>query len=306
MNINIFQSVRQAYTHKDDMAEGTFSDIVALLEDSQVELVNKEDGQLFNLCSWVEDFENPPEERFNPQATEHPRTELIRRSKVNVDHIFCLLLDVDGTMTLDETIAKWAEYEFFIYSTHSNSAKTEKFRLVVPLETPLSLYEFDSRHEAMCSLFNVDGASFTISQCFYFPSYSKANADIAFMFHNKVEKRYNALNIKTIKLNTNIAPEFTPPTAKTPMGDIVYKTLLTGNDLHYADVLSLAVLCKAHGISVTDFVNVVNTIADKDSDLRTAKVNLRELYNKGFNSYITNDKMIKLMKKLNCNTWRFV
>lgn len=305
MFINIFNSVQQAYTHADDLGEGSFKEIVDLLVASSKLLKEKTDGRLFNMCSWIADYENPPEEKFNPNATTHKRTELIRRCKSNVDKIYCLLLDVDGTMSLKDACEGWLDYDFFVYSTHSNSVEQTKFRLVVPLKTALTQSEFASRHAAMCSLFNVDGASFTLSQCFYLPSHSEENKDIAFMEHNDVGNRYDALQIKPIKLNTNVLVNYIPPTEKTPIGEIVYKTLMTGCDLHYCDAMTLAVLCKSHGMGYSDFRNIVTKAAAASSCLRSKDTDLKDLFNKGYVTHMTNKTALSLMNRMRCNTWRF-
>ena len=125
------------------------------------------------------------------------------------------------------------------------------------------------------------------------------------MYHNPSTKRYDALPLSTIELNTNILTDYTPPTEKTAMGEIIFKTLMGGSNLHYADVLPLAVVCKSHGISFSDFKNIVTKVAANDSALRTNKVNLKELYKKGHDTHVTHKKTVALMKRLNCNTWRF-
>lgn len=308
MQINTFQTVWKAYTHKDLIVQSDFKDIVDLLKKSQCELVNKEDGMLFNMCSWINDFENPSEfNTKNKKINFYPfqRTELIRRCKDNVDMIYALLLDVDGTMTLEKTVDKWGDYEFFVYSSFSNTKEKEKFRLVVPLKTPLNANEFNSRHPAMCKLFNVDGASFTMSQCFYYPSYSKSNKDISFMHYNEVNNRYDALQIKPIKINTNALVNYTPPGEMTAMGQVIYKTLMTGNNLHLHDVMPLAVLCKSYGIGFSDFVNIVTKTGATGSSVRSKNTNLKELYNKAYQTHMTHKKSTDLMQRIGCNIWRF-
>jgi hypothetical protein len=303
--LNVYNSVYEAYIHPELLAQYTFEEIVYQFKEAQSELKIKEDGMLFNCCTWVKNFTNPPEDKFNQDKSFYPREELIRRCKENVDHIYCLLLDVDGTMTLEQTIDKWKEYEFLIYSTHSNSIEKEKFRLIVPLRTALSMQEFDERHDSMCTAFNVDGASFTISQAFYLPSYSADNKDIAFVYWNESDTRYDALPLSTVPITIN--PTLTAPTgATTAITNSIYRTLITGSDLHYADALALAVLCKSKGLTEANYIDIVKTIAAPDSALRTSAVSLSNLYSQGFNAYMKNDTAIKLMQKLHCDMWRFV
>ena len=301
INLCLYNSIYEAYVHKDDQIECTFEELVDYFTEEQKLLEDKTDGLLFNCCRYKTDYESP-ESVKNGRS---PVTDYIRRCKENVESISCLLLDVDGTMSLEESIKQWQDYEFLVYSTHSNSAEKEKFRLVIPLETPLTLKEFDTRHESMCKEFSVDGASFTISQCFYLPSYNYNNKDLAYVYWNKSQLRYDAMVLEKEEINYNIQFEKPNFDEKHPMAQSIYLTLMTGSDLHYSDALSLAILCKSKGLSVHEYKQIVYKIANQDSDLRTKKVDLDKLYLQGFNSFMTDKKAVQLMNKLNCSMWRF-
>ena len=301
INLCLYNSIYEAYVHKDDQIECTFEELVNFFTEEQKFLEDKTHGLLFNCLKYKTDY-------LSPEVVKNARsdiTDYIRRCKENVDTISCLLLDVDGTMSLEDCVNQWQNYEFLIYSTHSNSVEKEKFRLVIPLKTPLTNEEFDTRHDSMINEFHVDGASFTISQCFYLPSYGINNKDIGYVYWNKSLERYDAMILKEQSINQNI--QFIKPNfdEKHPLAQSVYLTLMTGSDLHYSDSLSLAILCKSKGLSVNEYKQIVNTISAQDSDLRTKKVNLDKLYSQGFNSFMTDRKAIQLMKKLNCNMWRF-
>jgi hypothetical protein len=215
------------------------------------------------------------------------------------------LLDVDGTMTLDETVEKYCDYEFVVYSTHGNRTDKEKFRLILPIKTPMTLTEFDERHTSMVNNFNVDGASFTISQAFYLPSYSSENKNLAYIYHNKTDNRFDALELEATEIYQAIETVPFVQDGRANIKNGIYHTLMTGSDLHYVDALPLAILCKSKGLSVYEFKNIVNQIAHPNSDLRTKKVDLHKLYKQGYESNITDRKAIELMKRLNCNMWRF-
>jgi len=258
---------------------------------------------LYNCLKYKTDYESPEVEKFKLIGAN--RHEYIRRCKDNVEQIYCLLLDIDGTMSLDQTIEKYCDYEFVVYSTHGNSKNKEKFRLILPIKEPLSLIEFDERHDSMISNFNVDGASFTISQAFYLPSYSSKNKDLAYIYHNKTNNRFDALSLEKTIINYNIENTNFEQDNRANIKNGIYYTLMTGSNLHYNDALSLAILCKSKGLSVYEYKNIVNQIAHPDSDLRTKKVDLHKLYKNGYDSNITDRKAIELMKRLNCNMWRF-
>jgi len=306
MKINTYKSVREAYIHPSDIVEATFEEFVAFAIESQTCLEQKEDGQLFNMCSFIDAPECPAEDHFNPESTPHPRTELIRRCKSNVKEIYALLLDVDGNLTLQQAIEKWHPFEFFVYSTHGNSQEKEKFRLVMPLSTPVTREAFDERHTSLCEFFGVDKASFTISQAFYWPSYSSKNADIRFAYHNKGEVQFDAMLLPAEEISRNhVEPPVYAPGEKDPLANAIYETFLTGSNLRYADALTLAVICKSKGISENDWRVLVHRISGSDSSLRTGEADLNKLWKDAYAGHLRNDTVLKLMKTLNCDMWRW-
>ena len=302
INLSLYRSVMEAYVHKDDQIRTTFPELVEFFKEQQTLLPVKESGMLFNCCEYREDFSSP---NWISSAETRPRNEFIRRCKDNVRSISCLLLDIDGTMTLEQAIEQWANYEFLIYSTHGNSTDKPKFRLVVPLATPLTREEFDCRHTSMTTEFCVDGASFTISQAFYLPSYSAENRSIAFIHWNEVSARYDALNLAAETINyqqhTVVASDLT----RSPIAGSLFKTLMSGHSLHYSDALTLAIVCKANGINCSDYEQIVARIAHPDSSLRTTRVSIAGLYKEAYATHVTAKKVESLMTKLNCNMWRW-
>lgn len=303
MIVNFYNSVYEAYVHKDDPVHWTFDEFVDFLHESQKELESKENGILYNCLKYRSDYISPDIDKF--KIPDQDKNDYIRRCKDNVEEIYCLLLDVDGTMTLDETVEKYCDYEFVVYSTHGNRTDKEKFRLILPIKTPMTLTEFDERHFSMVNNFNVDGASFTISQAFYLPSYSSENKKLAYIYHNKTDDRFDALELETTEIYQDIETVPFVQDGRANIKNGIYHTLMTGSDLHYVDALPLAILCKSKGLSVYEFKNIVKQIAHPNSDLRTKKVDLQKLYRQGYESNITDRKAIELMKRLNCNMWRF-
>jgi hypothetical protein len=300
INLCLYRSVREAYVHRDEQVECTFAELVDFFKEQQQLLTVKESGLLFNCCRYRTDYESPEWVR----AGVDPR-DYIRRCKANVESISCLLLDVDGTVTLDQAVARWCDWEFLVYSTHGHTAEKEKFRLVIPVARPLTRDEFDARHTAMIETFGVDGASFTISQAFYLPSYGLHNQDQAFIHWNQTDSRYDALELPAEQIQRGELLEEPVQGQRTAVATSIYRTLVTGSNLHYTDALTLAVLCKAHGLTQEEFIYIVQTIAAADSTLRTADVDLVRLYQQGYNSYITNRKTQQLMQRLNCDMWRW-
>ena len=289
MKFNLYKNINEAYIHPSVVTDCSFEDVVDFLKDSQHLVINKEDPMMFNLCSWKDDFESP----------EH-KPGFIRRCKPNVAQIYALLLDIDRNKTVEDAVTEFADYEFLIYSTYSNSKDKEKFRLILPLNTALTRIEFDQRHDSMCSTFDVDDASFTISQAFYLPCYTKDNADINFIYWNQQPKRYEALFLACKEISTNIVegPREGEIDSQAPT---IYATLLTGNNMRYADALPLAVLCKSKGLNYDIYRDIINTIAGADSSLRNGLAKIDVLWNEAYSTYIRRDTMVTLMERLNCD-----
>jgi len=293
MKFNLYKNINEAYIHPDVVVDCDFEDIVNILKDSQQLVENKEDPMMFNLCSWIDNFESP----------EH-RPGFIRRCKPNVAQIYALVLDIDGTRTLEDAVEEFIDYEFLIYSTFRNSLEKEKFRLLLPLNTPLTRLEFDQRHDSMCDTFNVDRASFTISQAFYLPCYSKDNADIRFIEWNQTAKRYEALFLPVKEISTNIV-EGPREGEIDPLAPSIYKTLLTGSNMRYADALPLAVVCKSKGLNYDIYRDIINTIAGSDSSLRNGLADIDKIWQEAYSTHTRHTTMITLMQRLNCDMWRW-
>ena len=293
MKFNLYKNINEAYIHPDVVVDCSFEDVVNILKDSQQLVKDKTDPMMFNLCSWIDNFESP----------EH-KSGFIRRCKPNVAQIYALLLDIDGTRTLEDAVAEFIDYEFLIYSTYSNSQDKEKFRLVLPLNTALTRLEFDQRHDSMCATFDVDRASFTISQAFYLPCYTKDNADISFIHWNQTVKRYEALFLPVREISTNIVQG--PREGEIdPLAPSIYKTLLTGNNMRYADALPLAVVCKSKGLDYSIYRDIINTIAGSDSSLRNGLADIDKIWNEAYSTHVRHTTMITLMQRLNCDMWRW-
>jgi len=293
MKFNLYKNINDAYIHPDVVVDCDFETVVNILKDSQQLVENKEDPMMFNLCSWIDNFESP----------EH-KPGFIRRCKPNVAQIYALVLDIDGTRTLQDAVEEFIDYEFLIYSTFRNSQEKEKFRLLLPLNTPLTRIEFDQRHDSMCDTFNVDRASFTISQAFYLPCYSKDNADIRFIEWNKTDRRYEALFLSVKEISNNIIAG--PKEGEIdPLAPSIYKTLLTGSNMRYADALPLAVVCKSKGLGYLEFKDIISTIAGTDSSLRTGLADVDKIWNEAYSTHTRHTTMITLMQRLNCDMWRW-
>jgi hypothetical protein len=299
---NAYASVSEAFVHKDDTMCAEFGDFVQLLDENTKMLVCKEEGTLFNFCSYKKKGYESPKWCGNETR---PRAELIKRCKNNVDKIYCLMLDVDGTMDILTAMQDFNEYEYLLYTTFNHSAARDKFRIVLPLEQPLTAADFNARHEALRKLFKVDGASFTISQAFYFPSYNKNNAADRIFYWHRSAVRFDAeavVAVAALKHKGTAVDRM----ALNPLirivdinADLVYQAVMSCKGMHYTDALPLATLMKSKGLSYQHYSTAVDRIAVADSVLRTDTVSVQKLWEKGYGR-VTHKHATELLKRLSC------
>lgn len=306
MKISLYESIKDAWIHPSEVIDITFEQFCSMAADSIECVEDKTTVKMFNLCSWIDDFEHPS--WANPRKTPYPETELIKRCKDNVKEIYALLLDVDGTKTIAEAEALWGEYEYFIYSTHRHHTKetnyVDKFRIVMPLATPMTAEEFTSRRDAMIEYFGVDKASFTISQAFYLPSCSSENQAHAFARVNP-GVRFDGLQFAEQEISYNKVEFVLEPGFRDPIATAILKTLMSGSNLHYPDAMPLAVVCKSKGITETEFYQLARSIAAPGHSISTGEADLVTVWKKAYAAQLRNDTVLKLMRTLNCNMWRW-
>lgn len=309
--LNIYPSVRQAYIHPDDIAWVEWHEAVEFMRDcgklTAATDEGKTDQMLYNFCEYkIKDFATPDPDHFNPDLTPHPRTELIRRCRENVVKIHCLLIDVDGGMDRATAEAQWAGFEYVIYSTHGHRwvSGKDKFRMVLPLERPLTLHEAEERKTALTAitLGAVDKASFTVSQAFYFPSWTEHNEADRF-FEWRLGQRFPAHELPAEEVRVYRGPppviEDTGRVRRTRTADAILECSRTGSGLRYNDAIKLGCLYKQHGLSQEEFLATVNMIASPDSDYRRGKWDPAKLWGVSYPTMST-AKAKKLLLDLNC------
>lgn len=310
--LNIYPSVQQAYIHPDDIAWVEWHEAVEFMRDCGKRTAATDEGKtdqyLYNFCEYkTRDYANPDPDRFNPDLTPYPRTELIRRCRDNVVRIHCLLIDVDGGMDRATAEQQWAGFEYVIYSTHGHRwvQGRDKFRMVLPLQRPLTLHQAEERKTALTAitLGAVDKASFTISQAFYFPSWTEHNEQHRF-FEWRLGQRFPAHELPAEERPRYREPppvtEHTGRVRRTRMADIILECSRTGRGLRYADAIRLGCLYKQHGLSQQEFVTTVNMIASPDSDYRRGKWDPARLWGASYPTMST-VKAKQLLLDLNCS-----
>ncbi|RSM32299.1 MULTISPECIES: hypothetical protein [Aeromonas] len=94
-------------------------------------------------------------------------------------------LDVDGGADISEVEAEMAQYEYFIYATYSHTEAKHKFRLIMPMTTPVLFEDWQARKPAYEAAFPyADPASFVCSQFMKSPVISPVNQQYFFARRN--------------------------------------------------------------------------------------------------------------------------
>lgn len=94
-------------------------------------------------------------------------------------------LDVDGGATIQAVEAEMAEYEYFIYATYSHTEAKHKFRLILPMATPVLFDDWQARKASYETAFPyADPASFVCSQFMKAPVISPVNQQYFFARRN--------------------------------------------------------------------------------------------------------------------------
>lgn len=153
-----------------------------------------------------------------------------RRIKENIEFIGALVLDYDGGLSIQEAMDRFKEYCHVGYTTHSHlkDGKTEKFRVVIKLEKPISVRASDNQTDILwdcltpaLSLFAgpVDESSFNPNQIYLVPSVSPERAHC----HRTWSNTGRPLSISELpagQLVTSNARKALEPTISKPFGHV--------------------------------------------------------------------------------------
>jgi hypothetical protein len=287
MKLTIFKSVQEAYVA--DVVEGDWKEIAAMLTEHDP-AEHKHDVLMYNFAEFktLADPTAEPARRYHgqvvdgvfvrdPAGTYDTIPNTIRRCKANVLALWGIVLDVDENKTIEQAIEMLDGLEYVLYTTFRHTPEQHKFRIVIPFSRPLRAEDIAGRKDEIIKTFpDVDNASFTVSQSFYF--HSGPCDSIA--WHNQgimldpYEFAYTAPVVYTA-----------PPADLTPMNDdqlaaykrAVYESLKTCSGLHYAGkganngaVLTLVSICKSIDMDFATFDQLCKNISAADSQLQTA------------------------------------
>ncbi|MDT3334135.1 hypothetical protein Q4Q49_02405 [Shewanella sp. SP1S1-7] len=121
-------------------------------------------------------------------------------------------LDVDEEVSIEAVEADLKEYTYLLYTTFSHTPQKPKFRVILPLTTPLSFEQWNLRKDSMQKKFSyADAASFVYCQYMITPVVSTKNKS-SYVFKTNNGKLFDALEFseKVIvknQFNVTLAPE---------------------------------------------------------------------------------------------------
>jgi hypothetical protein len=186
MILTIFKNTTEARVA--EVIDDDWNHIIKLLLEHDPSPI-KEDVLMYNLVEFrtADDPLCEPGRRYhyvNGQKTEKYDIifNTVRRCKNNVVGLWGIILDYDGGATVEQAITQLTGLEYVLYTTFRHSPELNKFRVVIPFSRPLLAADIRGRQRDIRSLFpQVDAASFSMSQSFYF--HSGATDPIA--YHNQ-------------------------------------------------------------------------------------------------------------------------
>lgn len=257
MYISIFESVKKAYI-KDGMCTAIrWDQLIDLLSDYKI-TNDKEDNQLFN-CWRFKDSNYELGRKYHylngeKQETYDEIPGTIRRSRANALELTALTLDVDANLSILEFKNLFKHWEFFLYTSFSHSADKDKFRVIMPLHKPMPKTEVDCRKEDLMKIFNCDDASFSISQCFYFPTARRI--ENTYYYHNQGEFFDWTLTIRQEKKEFDPSTLSNIPPQPIASSNRVLRALSSCHSIHYPKGLTLTAICRTNGLNFNDFAMI--------------------------------------------------
>jgi hypothetical protein len=177
MIISTFKSIQKAYV--DLRLDLSWDEITELLT-HHYDVDSKESVELYNMVDFkTTDYEFSRKYHYIGNERQDTYDEIpntIRRCKNNMVSITGIVLDYDKNQTIEQTIQELEGIEYVLYTTFRHTQQIHRFRVVIPFSQPLLAHDVAGRQNDIRKMFpNVDNASFSVSQSFYFHSGKEDN-----------------------------------------------------------------------------------------------------------------------------------
>jgi hypothetical protein len=234
------------------MIEATWDEVADMLTTFH-QVRRKEDTQMYNLWEFK------------------IKKGTIHRCSADCVAVHGLVLDYDNNLSIEKAIEMYDGFECVIYTTFRNGEEglSDRFRVVLPFEEPLSFEDFKLKKKSMQEAFTgVDDSSFSLSQALYL--HSGPNTDNAFAvrmrgdyldptkFENEVIIPYE----KTDRTKVSILPGYKKS---------IIKSLLTCREIRYMNSMSLVVILKSCDATFEDFKAMIPVVCAGDSSIQFPK-----------------------------------
>ena len=182
-----------------------------------------------------------------------------------------LFLDYDDMLTIEQFQRRYWKFEHYIYTTSSHTTKHHKFRVIVPLSSPISASNYNSNvRSALESIFPYcDKTAFYSDHAFFVPC-KNDNTEYIYKINSGV-KKFDIRKIDSVILANQMSKAMiTPkvynnnPTINTPNRNVVIDSLQTivnqsDNTGRYDSLFKLVYKYKLQGVDRRD---VVDGLAD--------------------------------------------
>lgn len=305
MIITLFDKTTEAYTRHNQIIDSDWTGVVDLLLQHNDYKI-KEQVPLFNLWQFkTTDYELGRKYKYidgkkTKDFTEIPDT--IRRCKNNSLAVWGIVLDYDGTETIQDVVSDLSHFEFVLYTTFRHTDNTHKFRIVLPFTRAVTRDELKSKKQSIVDTFkDCDGASFSESQAFHLHSGCRHLS-----YHNKgiiLDPDWFEIEVfapPVIAVPRTEAASFSPDSGG--YKEKLIESLATCSGLHYAGrtdglgVLTLVALCKTAELTYQEFDTLCWNMASSDSSLQDQRK--REMVWNDWNPYhgITKEVREKFIK----------
>jgi hypothetical protein len=138
--INTFRSVKDGICKRTEFTWDDFADVITSEHDISP---SKESISLFNATRFKSLDEVLHENKDGYREDPFDGTLIVRRRQQNVINVELLILDYDGTLTIDEAIDRFKDYEYAGYTSYGHLQKpgVHKFRLIFPLVRPIPAHK---------------------------------------------------------------------------------------------------------------------------------------------------------------------
>lgn len=186
MKLFFFQNTFDNIVTQEASTDADFDYLVTLFCAPHIKSDTKEDVMLFCASSFKLTFDEgarPADRAVDARLENSPRVLVhgpkgefrAARRETNIITVDALVLDYDGGASLETTINLLSDLglQHVGYTSHSHlrDGKTDKFRVIVPLNKPCPKNEWAIRRHHFKDLFpEVDNSSYSFARSFYMPS----------------------------------------------------------------------------------------------------------------------------------------